>query len=75
MNIEEQSFNAVKRKFIFSLLLLAAGIIYTVWPIDIIPDILGPVGWLDDLSILAASAVWSARSYFKLKKMKEGEEA
>lgn len=30
------------------------GVLYIVWPFDIIPDLIPIIGWLDDLGVLAA---------------------
>jgi uncharacterized membrane protein YkvA (DUF1232 family) len=40
-------------------LLLAA--LYVVWPLDLIPDAIPVIGWLDDVGIVAASLAWLAR--------------
>ena len=36
---------------------LILSILYTVFPIDLIPDILGPIGFSDDLCILIVGAI------------------
>jgi uncharacterized membrane protein YkvA (DUF1232 family) len=64
--------DTVKKRFIFSILLLAAGIVYAIYPMDIIPDILGPVGWVEDIGLLLASALYAAYSYRKHKKAQAG---
>lgn len=66
--IEDRSAVNVKRRFIVSLILLIAGIIYTISPIDIIPDVLVPIGWVDDIGVLLASFIYSWYSYRKFKK-------
>lgn len=38
-------------RFIMAAVFLVMAIIYSIWPIDIIPDILGPVGWVDDVAV------------------------
>ena len=40
-----------------SLLFFAAAVIYTIWPVDVIPDVLGPIGWVDDLALWAGVLV------------------
>lgn len=30
-------------------------LVYVVSPVDLVPDALGPVGWLDDLTVLAVA--------------------
>ncbi len=66
--IEDRSPAHVKRRFIISLVLLVAGIVYAISPIDIIPDVLVPIGWVDDIGVLLASFIYSWYSYRKLKK-------
>lgn len=43
--------------------LLAAA--YVLWPLDLIPDVLGPLGWLDD-ALMGAIAL-----YFTLRRWRE----
>jgi uncharacterized membrane protein YkvA (DUF1232 family) len=57
-----------KRRFIVSLVLLVAGIIYTLFPLDIIPDILGPIGWVDDMGVLLAVFLNAANAYRRMKR-------
>ncbi len=63
--LENESVSSAKKKFILSLVLLLGGILYTLWPIDIIPDILGPIGWIDDISILLVTFLYAAYSYYR----------
>ncbi len=35
-----------------NLLILSAGLLYTFWPADAIPDIVPLLGWLDDVGVL-----------------------
>jgi uncharacterized membrane protein YkvA (DUF1232 family) len=60
-----------KRNFIISLVFLLAGVIYAIWPFDIIPDVIGPLGWVDDIGTLL---IVSVMSYLSYRKMKKGEE-
>ncbi len=71
MEIEDQSLERAKKRFYLSLAFLAVGVLYSFWPVDFIPDFLGPIGWVDDLSALVIAAFWSARNYSKLKKIRE----
>ena len=64
----EESPQTAKRRFMVSLVLLLAGIIYTLFPIDIIPDILGPVGWVDDMGLLLAVFLNAANAYRRMKR-------
>jgi len=63
-----QSLKTAKLKFIIALVLLVAGFIYTISPIDLIPDLLGPVGWVDDLAALLVTFIFAAVSYFRMKR-------
>jgi len=36
-----------------SLLLVVAGLLYFVWPVDLVPDAILMFGWLDDVTLLA----------------------
>jgi uncharacterized membrane protein YkvA (DUF1232 family) len=38
-------------RFATPLGILVLGLIYFVWPVDLIPDVFGPVGHLDDLAV------------------------
>ena len=57
-----------KFKFTVSLVFLIAGIIYAIFPLDLIPDFLGPIGWVDDIGILFMTLTYSLISYRKMKK-------
>ncbi|HEY1417785.1 MAG TPA: YkvA family protein [Myxococcaceae bacterium] len=35
-----------------------AAVAYVIWPLDLIPDAIPVVGWLDDVGILAAAAAF-----------------
>ena len=52
-------------------MMLGLAIVYLIWPLDIIPDILGPVGYLDDIPLLITTALYAGYSYRKLKKEQE----
>jgi uncharacterized membrane protein YkvA (DUF1232 family) len=41
--------------------LLVGAVLYALWPLDVIPDALPVIGWLDDVGLLslAAAAVWA----------------
>lgn len=70
-NNEDNSLKNAKRKFLFSLLFLAAGFLYWIFPFDIIPDILVPFGWADDITALVTAFIYSGYSYRKVKKAEE----
>ncbi len=67
--IEDGSEQSVRRKFILSIVFLLAGIIYAIWPFDLIPDV--PfVGWIDDIIVLIITFLLSWREYRKMQKEK-----
>jgi uncharacterized membrane protein YkvA (DUF1232 family) len=66
--IEDTSLEGARRKFIVSLILLGLAIVYLIWPLDIIPDVIPVVGYLDDIPLLIATAVYAGHSYRKMKK-------
>jgi|JI10StandDraft_1071094.scaffolds.fasta_scaffold2467442_1 uncharacterized membrane protein YkvA (DUF1232 family) len=39
------------------LLIVVACIIYVVWPIDVLPDFIPIVGWIDDLVAIVTAAL------------------
>ena len=39
----------------------AAAVAYVVWPFDLIPDAIPVLGWLDDVGIVAAAALFLVR--------------
>ena len=73
--IEDKSLEGVRKKFIFSLVLLGLAVVYLVSPIDFIPDVIFPVGYLDDIPLLLAAAVYAGYSYRKMKKEEERKNA
>ncbi len=68
--IEDKSEGIIKRRMILSVVFLLAGIVYLISPIDLIPDILGPIGWVDDIFFLIVSFLLSFLSWLKMKKEK-----
>ncbi|HJN08936.1 MAG TPA: YkvA family protein [Pirellulaceae bacterium] len=42
-----------KRFPVRSLVLVVAGLLYFVWPLDLVPDAIPMLGWLDDVTLLA----------------------
>ena len=69
--IEYADLKHARYRFLLSLIFLIAGFIYLIWPIDIIPDILIPLGWVDDIFILIGVFIYSFVSYRRVKKAKE----
>jgi uncharacterized membrane protein YkvA (DUF1232 family) len=41
---------------------VVAAMIYTVWPVDLLPDFMPPlIGWIDDVTLLWLSLRWLVR--------------
>jgi uncharacterized membrane protein YkvA (DUF1232 family) len=38
-----------------------AAIVYALWPIDLLPDLLPLLGWLDDLGLVGIAIAWLLR--------------
>ncbi len=55
--------------------ILILGLVYFVWPVDLIPDVFGPVGRIDDVAIglLVAWRLYVAKR--RSAQMGEAEEA
>jgi uncharacterized membrane protein YkvA (DUF1232 family) len=58
----------IVKKFIKRYWLLIISLIYLIWPIDIIADIFGPIGLLDDMGLLLAAAIRELVIYLKSRK-------
>jgi uncharacterized membrane protein YkvA (DUF1232 family) len=67
-----ESIGPAKRQLWLSLILLGIGILYAIFPFDFIPDFLGPIGWVDDIAILAIGFLTALASYYKLHKAQSG---
>jgi uncharacterized membrane protein YkvA (DUF1232 family) len=73
--IEDKSLSSARRRLIFSLVMVGFAIVYTVSPIDLIPDVLFPAGYLDDIPLLIGTAAYAGYSYWKLKRERRREHA
>lgn len=38
--------------------LLVAAIVYLLWPVDLLPDIIPAIGWLDDLGMASLAVAY-----------------
>jgi uncharacterized membrane protein YkvA (DUF1232 family) len=54
-------------KGIFSKLLVLLAVAYVVWPIDLIPDAIPVLGWLDDLGLASIAMAFVARAVAKYR--------
>lgn len=68
--IKDNSLKSARKKFRTSLILFGIALIYLIVPFDLIPGP-PPIEWVEDIPILIASTIYSAYSYFKLKKEME----
>ena len=53
-----------KRRVVATVLIAVAAVIYGISPIDVIPDLLGPLGFADDLAVFvgAGLGIWKLLS-------------
>jgi uncharacterized membrane protein YkvA (DUF1232 family) len=58
----------IVKNFIKRYWLLIISLIYLIWPIDLVADIFGPIGLIDDLGLLTAAAIRELVIYFKSRK-------
>lgn len=66
--IKDKDLESARKRFFISVILLGLAIIYSISPIDIIPDIIPVVGFLDDIPLLLTTAANAGYSYRKMKK-------
>lgn len=52
-------------RLLISILFLICALIYTFWPIDFLPDILGPIGWTDDIGVWLLAIIADSRILLK----------
>lgn len=53
----------------------AAGVLYAIWPLDLIPDVIPLVGWLDDLGVLSVATWFVVREIRRHGRRKRAGEA
>ncbi|MBP7737271.1 MAG: DUF1232 domain-containing protein [Spirochaetes bacterium] len=71
--IEDKTLEGARKKFIFSMVLLGLAIVYLISPIDIIPDVIFPAGYLEDIPLLLTTALYAGYTYRKMKKSQDRE--
>jgi uncharacterized membrane protein YkvA (DUF1232 family) len=49
-----------KRASLGSKILMGFALAYAIWPIDLIPDAIPVIGWLDDIGVASAVVAWIA---------------
>ncbi len=69
--LEGKSLASAKKRFVASLVMLGLAFIYFISPIDLIPDALFPMGYLDDIPLLIGSSIYAWLAYRKMKKERE----
>lgn len=45
-----------------AIIFIIAGLVYCIWPLDLVPDFLGVVGWVDDILVLGLTIYMAAGS-------------
>ncbi len=71
--IEDKTLEGARKKFIFSLVLLGLAVVYLISPIDIIPDVFFPAGYIEDIPLLLTTALYAGYTYRKMKKSQGSE--
>lgn len=66
--VEDKDLESARKRFIVSLIILVLAVIYLISPIDIIPDVIFPAGYIEDIPMLLSAAVYAGYSYHKMKK-------
>jgi uncharacterized membrane protein YkvA (DUF1232 family) len=49
------------RPSIFGKLFVLAAVLYAISPVDVIPDVVPVVGWLDDIGVMSLAVAWMWR--------------
>lgn len=65
---QEKNFTRARFRYRASLVFLAAGLVYALFPLDFSPDFLGPLGWIDDIGVLSVTFLTALRSYRRMKR-------
>ncbi len=52
-----------KRRLFKKFLPWIIGLIYVISPVDIIPDFIGGIGWLDDIGVIGLMFLWFLRMF------------
>ena len=74
-HIEDTSLESARKHFIGAVVMVVLAVIYTISPVDLIPDIIPVAGLLDDIPLLLSTALYAGYSYRKMKKERERNQA
>ena len=55
VSVPQKSELPVGVHLLLAVIFLLGAIVYTISPIDVIPDVLGPIGWVDDIMVWAVA--------------------
>ena len=61
---------------LFTMLAIIFSLLYLVFPLDLIPDVIPVLGWIDDgmlLYLLSKRIVWEAGKYLRWREVRMGE--
>lgn len=58
-------------RFSLSIVFLIAAIVYTISPVDIIPDVLVPFGWADDIGVWVVAVVADFKLLVKNREVRQ----
>jgi uncharacterized membrane protein YkvA (DUF1232 family) len=63
------------RPSIFGKLFVLAAVLYAVSPVDLIPDVVPVVGWLDDIGVMSLAVAWMWRMVGRYRDAPMAEDA
>jgi uncharacterized membrane protein YkvA (DUF1232 family) len=64
----DAEYRTARAAFIRSILYVGLGVVYWLWPVDVIPDVLVGPGIVDDGLVLASTVLHSGFRYVKLRR-------
>ena len=70
---DNETFRSAKRQMWMAMALLGVGVVYALFPLDFIPDFLGPIGWVDDIGILTIGFLTALVSYYRVRKAQSSD--
>jgi uncharacterized membrane protein YkvA (DUF1232 family) len=57
------------RHYLLPIIIIAAAVLYVVWPHDIVSDVIPYIGWLDDIAVVIGAALLARKLKTGKKKL------